>query len=336
MRGKRTLATALSLCLLAAGAQAASVPMTDYAPGQMIDAGFHDAVKFLSGCVLESGKGFMLVDTETYDAYLLDANGRLAGDTITLNVPVPDGYSAEVTAQDEHNCTVRVWNDQESYAYTFACEPAEKYEEPWKIKAYERRTSASNFFVLLSDNRAQATQTTSAGTEEYTTYYQFFAEANNINYGQIPGSMEELKRLEEQYPVAAVSPDDPTTRVNLREGPGTSYPRCGSLYSGAMLAIREIKDGWAKICVGDTDAYISTAFLTFGAEIENVPDMRPTATLRDGEWIEVSRAPYRGGGGTVFQQPGGQQVRIKGEYNNQWRIVDAKHGSYYVHVGDLK
>ena len=335
---KKQLALVIALCigLFAAGALADSMPMTAYTAGQMIDVGFAKPVAFLAGCVLESGKGFMLVDTEDYGAYLLEAKGRLAEDTITLAMPVPDGYSAEVTAQDEHHCIVRVWNNQESHAYTFAYEPTEKYEEPWKIKTYERRTAGNTFSVQLSLDRAQAKQTTNAGMQAYTTYYQFFAEANNINYAKIPGSMEELKQLEVQYPVAAVSPDDPTTRVNLREGPGTSYPRCGSLYSGALLRIREIKNGWAKIHVGDTDAYISTEFLTFGAAIESVPDMRPRAALWDGDWIQVSRAPYRGGGGTVFQQPGGQEVRIMGEYNNQWRIVSANPGSYYVHIDDLK
>ena len=145
-----------------------------------------------------------------------------------------------------------------------------------------------------------------------------------------------LKQLEKESPVAAVSPGDPATRVNLRKGPSTKAERVGSLYSGTRLRIREIKDGWAKIHVGDMDAYISTDFLTFGAQIEQVPDARPSARLKGEEWVEISRMPYRGGGGTVTRTAGGQQVRIIGEYNSQWRIVGTDGGSYFIDAKNLK
>ena len=98
---KRVLWLLLLLCLLAAGGAAQSVPLTDYAPGQMIDVGFHDPAVFLSGCTLESGKGFILVDSQFYGGYLLRSTGRIVRDTISAGIPLPEGDSAEVTAQDE-------------------------------------------------------------------------------------------------------------------------------------------------------------------------------------------------------------------------------------------
>lgn len=335
MKKRFSLAMALCLCWIAAYALADAVPMTKYQPGQIVDRGVE--ARFMAGCEFENGAYFMLVDSDFNDGYLEVNLNWYYNDSISGGLPVPDGASAEVSAQDEEHCTVSIHNGNETWIYDFAYEQSEENRKEWILKRYEvRRGEDYCFTAELSLQRMDMTEMNAGKTERAFVYYQFFRQANNLNHDKHPASIAEGLVMQEQYPVAAVSPNDPTTRVNLREGPGTKYPRCGSLYSGAMLAIREIKDGWAKIYVGDTDAYINTDFLTFGAAIESVPDMRPTATLRDGEWIEVSRAPYRGGGGTVFQQPGGQEVRIIGEYNNQWRIVDAMPGSYYVHVDDLR
>lgn len=327
---------ALALCLLLSKGMAQSAPLTDYAPGQMIDAGFARPVKFMAGCVLENGEGFMLIDSQTSDGHLLRATGRIARDSISVFLPVPDGCSAELTAQDETGCVVRIYDGKESHAYTFALESVGQYEEPWKLRAYEKKSAGKTFHVQLSHDRMQAVEHTEAGEAQYTTFMQFYVEANNIDYDKLPGSIEELKRLEKKYPVAAVSPSDPATRVNLRKGPSAKTERVGSLYSGARLRIREIQDGWAKIYAGDMDAYISTEYLTFGAAIEQVPDARPSARLKDGEWIEVSRKPYHGGGGTVSRTAGGQEVRIIGEYNSQWRIVGTDGGSYFIHTDNIR
>lgn len=333
---KRMQVITLALCLLSASALAQSRPLTDYAPGQMIDVGFARPVRFMAGCVLESGEGFMFVDAESSGGYLMNATGRIARDSISVCMPVPEGCSAEVTAEDEHGCVVHVHDGKESHAYTFAFEKVGRYEEPWKLRAYEKKSVGKDFYVQLSHDRMQAVERTAAGETHYTTFVQFFVEANNINYDKLPGSIEELKRLEKEYPVAAVSPSDPKSRVNLRKGPSTKTERVGSLYSGTRLHIREMQDGWAKIYVGDMDAYISTDFLTFGAAIEQVPDGRPSARLKDEEWVEISRKPYRGGGGTVSRVSGGQDVRIIGEYNSQWRIVGADGGSYFIDAKNLK
>lgn len=333
---KRMMIIAAALCMLVSMGIAQSVPLTDYVPGQMIDVGFARPVRFMAGCILESGEGFMLVDSESSGGYLLRASGRIARDSISVCMPMPKECRAEVTAQDENGCVVYVYDGKDRHAYTFALETIGRYEEPWKLRAYEKKSAEKSFCVQLSHDRMQAVERTSAGEANYTTYIQFFIDANNINYEKLPESIEEMKQLEKRYPVAAVSPSDPATRVNLRKGPSKKTERVGSLYSGARLHIREIKDGWAKIYVGDTDAYISTDFLTFGEAIEQVEDARPWAKLKDGEWVEISRAPYRGGGGTVSRTEGGQDVRIIGEYNDQWRIVGTDGGSYFIDVDNLQ
>lgn len=338
-KGKRLLAAAMLLCLTAAGGAAQSVPLTDYAPGQMIDVGFHDPAVFLSGCTLESGKGFILVDSQFYGGYLLRSTGRIARDTISAGIPLPEGDSAEVTAQDENSCEVRIWNERESRAYAFAFEPTQVSPDRWVLKSYTCREDGRVFSAQFGHDRIQAAETTAAGTEEYTAYYEFYAEANNLDHERIPTSIKDVKRLEKAYPVAAVSPENPESRVNLRKAPSAKSERVGSLYSGTRLHIREITDdGWAKISVGDMDAYISTDYLTFGAALEQVPDARPAAKLPDREWVEVSRKPYRGGGGTVTQVRGGQQVSVIGEYNGEWRMVQEQEwqNTFFIRASQLR
>lgn len=334
---KRIAVMGLVLCLAAAGTLADAIPMTRYTAGEMIDVGFNGNVQFMAGCEFDDGSTIMLVDTDFADGYLLIDPDSFYYDSIGSGIPIEKEWDAQVTAQDIEHCTVTLSSGKQTLRYHFSFVPvAYEYEQVWMLDRLENTDGDMRFTADFSFWRADMTQTQNGKTETAAVYYQFFREANNLNFDKLPKSIEEGKRLESKYPVAAVSPDDPTTRVNLREGPGTDYPRCGSLYSGTLLAVREMKDGWAKIFVGDTDAYISTEFLAFSAEIESVSDMRPTAMLRDGEWIEVSRAPYRGGGGTVTRTRGGQTVRIMGEYNNQWRIVSTDPGSYYVHVNDLQ
>lgn len=338
-RMKRVLLLLLALCLMAAGGAAQSTPLTDYAPGQMIDAGFSGPVTFLNGCVLDNGEGFMLVDTDFYDAYLLSSTGRIARDVVTLGLKVPQGCQAEVTAQSEQHCEVCIQNGQESQTYTYELEPSLYDTNRWVLTDYECRDSGHTFSAQFSHNRVQAAETTRSGEETYTAYYTFYHEANNIDYDKVPQSMAQVRQLEKQYLVAAVSPDDPGSRVNLRKAPSTKSERVGSLYSGTLLDIREItSDGWAKISVSDMDAYIHTDFLTFGEKIEQIPDTRPTAKLPDQEWVEVSHMPYRGGGGTVTQVRGGQQVSVIGEYNSEWRIVQEEEWQniFFIRAGQLR
>lgn len=336
---KKMLCASLILCLCAlyTGALAGAKEITKYQQGQKIDVGFNGDVTFWSGWEFSDGTSFMLVDTDFFEGYLLVDSPRYYYDTIGGGIPIPDGWRAQLDASDEEHCMVITSDGETTIRYHFSFVPAQyEYEQGWKLDRKEVIRDGFLFTALFDTWRVQMSQTAGGKTEQAVVRYEFFHQANNLNFDKLPNSIEEGRRLEKEYPVAAVSPSDPTARVNLREGPGTSYPRCGSLYSGAMLKIREMKDGWALIHAGDTDAYISAEFLTFGVASEEVLDRCKTARVRDGEWIKVSRVPYWGGGGSVTQTRGGQQVRIIGEYNSQWRIVGTESGSYFIHADDVR
>ena len=337
MKKRSMFLVMLCMCACVICALAEAKPINGYVKGAQIDVGFARPVEFLAGCEFPGGVGFILVDTDSIGTYLIKQTANYEYNPICGSMPVMDQRGKiSVSADDAQHCVVTYELDGETDVYSFGVEFTEKGQYEWVLSSYQRKTRDSVCKTEFSFLRADVQETRNGSTENAVVYYQFFRQANNLNFDKHPGSVMEALELQEKYPVAAVSPSDPATRVNLRKGPGTNFPRCGSLYSGAVLSVREISDGWAKIYVGDTDAYISAEFLTFGAEIENVPDMRPSATVRDGEWIKVSRAPYWGGGGSVTQTHGGQDVRIMGEYNKQWRIVSANPGSYYIHTDDLK
>ena len=334
-RGISFLLTVL-LCMFSICAHAGSKPMTKYAPGQMIDIGWGEKVKFVAGCELDDGIGFALVDTYFNDGYLIRTNGMDWQMSISGGLPVSENWEAEIAAAGGYGCVVRLRGDGMFRAYMFGYAPTQVNSDRWVLTGFGQQSGDVFFSAAFSLDRVQAVEQSGEKEQTYTAYYAFYNEANNLDHAKVPGSIEDVKRLEKEYPVAVVSPDDPAARVNLRKGPSTKTERVGSLYRGAQLRIREIRDGWAKIFVGDTEAYIRTDFLTFGAALEDVPDMQPTARVRDGERIEVSRRPYRGGGGSVTWTRGGQDVCIMGEYNDEWRIVSEYPRSYYIHIADLR
>lgn len=53
------------------------------------------------------------------------------------------------------------------------------------------------------------------------------------------------------------------SRVNLREGPGTSFATTGQVTSGTILDVLEIRDGWAYVEMQSGDqGWMSASFLT--------------------------------------------------------------------------
>jgi len=61
------------------------------------------------------------------------------------------------------------------------------------------------------------------------------------------------------YPAAATAP------VNIRSGPGTSYPVIGTLTSGEGVAVERCTTGWCLVADAGPSGWVSSAYLSTGA-----------------------------------------------------------------------
>ena len=75
-----------------------------------------------------------------------------------------------------------------------------------------------------------------------------------------------LALVEEAYPNRYVDLDY-GIRLNVREGPGTSYPALGSAKPGERFPYLGESEGWRKIIFGGEEAYVSPEF----SEVISVP-----------------------------------------------------------------
>ena len=158
---------------------------------------------------------------------------------------------------------------------------------------------------------------------------------------ELPHSLADAQRLQAERPVAAIAPENPKDRVNMREGPSTKHPRVGSLYSGTMVRIEGSADGeWLYIVpMGGAaqKAYVKKDLLAFGANIWNIPDAsyERVLTTRSGEAVPISNLPYHGRYQT-YHYPSGSVLRVIGKYNDEWAIVSFGRGAFYAETKYLK
>ena len=119
-------------------------------------------------------------------------------------------------------------------------------------------------------------------------------------------------------------------QLNVRTGPGTNYPVCGTLSNGAAVTILETNSGWGRINGG----WISLNYLSAGAPtntpVYNPPVNTPavndqvvngTATVGSKVYITATQLSVREGPGTGYNRLGtygqGQLVELR-EIKGNW------------------
>lgn len=73
---------------------------------------------------------------------------------------------------------------------------------------------------------------------------------------------EEATPTEETAPAQAVDPVVTADSLNVRSGPGTDYPRIGSLVRGNKVTILSTEGDWYYISMGDVTGYVSAAYIS--------------------------------------------------------------------------
>ena len=82
-----------------------------------------------------------------------------------------------------------------------------------------------------------------------------------------------------------------TTRVNFRNGPGTSYYSKGILEKGSKVYVYQIrKDGWAYIKYNNSYGYIYNSYLSSSNTTTNISNGLPTFQRTNKSLIEIIKA----------------------------------------------
>ena len=116
--------------------------------------------------------------------------------------------------------------------------------------------------------RAEAnTQSTILGTAYFGDHVVVLEEAENgwykVDYKSVEGYMfgeyldvEPAADLDLGYGRVEAS------ALNVRSGPGTKYEKVGLLYSGSVVSIAGVEDGWYQISYGELEGYVSSNYVS--------------------------------------------------------------------------
>lgn len=285
---------------------------------------------------------FVLVDTIDFNGHYLEMRrgqdercwGSIGG------VQIPQGWTAQVDAQDADHCRLTLSSAEEKRTYDFRFRPLMD-EGEWEMERYIIQRGGDRFEAYVPGLwRMEATETQNGQTRQARAAWYWANDCENLELDPLPRSIDEMRRLAQENPVAAIAPQDIRDRVNLREGPGTDHPRVGSLYSGVMMQILGDADAeWLHVnpLGGATQkAYVKRTLLAFGEDIWNVPNATQEMWLSSGgRQIPADEHPFHSNDPLGYLPPD-IPVNVIGYYNDDWAIIGSWPGALYVEARYLK
>ena len=177
---------------------------------------------------------------------------------------------------------------------------------------------------------------------------------------------EYLKKVETSNPDTPTVPEEPsvpeepavtytkyktTTKVNYRDGAGTSYNKKGSLATGTVI---EVEDGYSKTANGYTwvrfkntagTYYIASEYLkkisssTNDTTNSNTPDNTTGSQITYTKYKTTTGVNYRTGAGTSYKKAGsfapGTVIQVENGYSKTangytWVRIKTTYGTYYI------
>lgn len=340
---KRKTILCLLLCLLPLCAHAQVWRMESY-PQEELDV-YSFRAEFVSGVTVSGDVPcqFVLINTFDFNGHYLYLNR--SDDVQTWEslsgILIPPGFAAVVDAEDSDHCSLTLSSADETRRYHFHYVPVPEAGD-WQLERYSIERSGFSFEGRVAGLwRMEMTQAENGRTQQTNAAWRWQNDCFNLLLHELPHSVAEAQRLQNERPVAAIAPKDPRDQVNMREGPSTRHPRVGSLASGTMVSIEGGTDGeWLYITpMGGAaqKAYVKKDLLAFGADIWNVPDVSYERILysKSGEAVPTSNLPYHGRYQT-YGYPSGTRLRVIGRYNDEWSIVSFGKGAFYAETKYLK
>jgi len=186
------------------------------------------------------------------------------------------------------------------------------------------------------------------------------------NSGTYYIASEYLKKVETSNPDTPTVPEEPsvpeepavtytkyktTTKVNYRDGAGTSYNKKGSLATGTVI---EVEDGYSKTANGYTwvrfkntagTYYIASEYLkkisssTNDTTNSNTPDNTTGSQITYTKYKTTTGVNYRTGAGTSYKKAGsfapGTVIQVENGYSKTangytWVRIKTTYGTYYI------
>ncbi len=332
---KRMMLTVLLLLSFVLGAQAER--LESYPVEQM--PGSVDW-RFVSGVRVEDTE-FLLLDSSGFNGcYLYMERGDALENGSLSGIEVPAGWTAEVDASDRDHCRLTLSCPEETRTYYFRFDQRQGWNN-WTMERYTIQRAQSVLEAKAAGLwRMEVTQIGESGRQEKVrAAFHWYNECVNLTLDQLPRTMDDVRRLEEEQPVAAVAPQNPTDRVNLREGPGVDDPRIGSLFSGVLVRVLEEEGEWLKVNVmgGATKhGYIHRALLAFGEDVWDVPNAtQDWLVSASSDTVPADQYPYHTSKPLSSVQTG-SVVNVIGYYNDGWAIISDWPGALYVETKYLK
>jgi cell wall-associated NlpC family hydrolase len=144
--------------------------------------------------------------------------------------------------------------------YTELCTPITKTQlVPGDLAFCKNSSGIYHIAIYAGNNKTVEAKSTSYGVVSGTLNSGF-----NV-FGRLKlkvGDTEEVKEI----PIGVATVNKISSVLNVRSGPGTGYTDIGDVYSGNVLTVYEIKDGWYRIGV---NKWISGMYVTYKRNKDN-------------------------------------------------------------------
>ena len=88
--------------------------------------------------------------------------------------------------------------------------------------------------------------------------------------------------------------------LNVRSGPGTTYEKVGLLYSGSLVSVTGVEDGWYQISHGELEGYVSSNYVVLCKDEPGDREVTAPSSHKAQEIIDYAKTflgtPYVYGG----------------------------------------
>jgi hypothetical protein len=261
----------------------------------------------LDGCVTPASLSLLANISDGTKRLFLCQWTEEKGWLVTESSPLPmNAYIDTIHAWDS---IIVEWTDgghEMGYSFTHC------YDGSWVVSY----VMAADWFEV-SENYVAAPQS------DRICYGTFpSTDIRTIDWKKLPRTFDEAVSMLDTTGWARVTSDDPDKRLHLRDTPKKDAKSLGKYYSGTAVHVLEEQGEWVHVNVYGIEGWMMKAFLTFGADMPNVPAYYPSLKIREELWVDgikVYAQPNQNADVTpVYYDAGASETLIIGVVDDEW------------------